>query len=105
MTEEEANEKAYTMMAIGLPASFVENPATSKMTKKAVTLRKLIATAICDAYKLGRHSTGHEIAKLAKAASKFDVMKSELLLLRERWGDEDFDPLEVLEKLLEKLAD
>lgn len=105
MTEEEANEKAYTIMAISLPAALIENSATSKMTKKALALKRLIAMAMTDAYKLGRHSIGHEIAKLAKVASDFDVIKSELLLLRERWGDEDFDPLEVLEKLLEKLAD
>ena len=46
MNAEHARERAYAVMVVALPASWIENPKTGRMTPKAVRLRDRIAEAL-----------------------------------------------------------
>lgn len=100
MTSDEANAKAYEIIAIGLPESYIGGPTIETMNKKAISLQRLIGMSIIDAYKLGRASTSHEISRLSKQLRDYEQIKIGLESIAKRWGDEDFDPLEAIDELL-----
>ena len=54
MTEQEAQDRAYRLLAVSMPASWME--ADGKMRPKAVKVRDYLARALMDAFEEGVES-------------------------------------------------
>jgi hypothetical protein len=98
MTDSEAEDKAQKMLAIDLPEKLLGK-------KAAYSMKSLIAMELQDAYKMGRKALEVECGRLQRMASARGEMVERQKAIADSWVEnDDFDPFEDINKLLNELG-